>query len=523
MGPPDARLDRTGAPESARGVPPALGGRRADQNRQGPLGRHHHRADVAQHRLCRARRLRALAPGSGAAAPAAAAWSSVPGTAAEHPGPGAARGVDRDRGAGPGRPRGLRGGAGADGREPPTPSGTPTSPRLAAAGARGLPAVRLRLLRAKMARGRVGGRQPADYGHHRCTGTDAHRFAGQAVCDNKSCASCRLERAVWDEIRAVLADPERVAAEHRRRLAEVQESPGDAEGADLDRRIAALRRGIGRLIDGYGLGAERARRVRAPRRGDEAAPIPHRGGAAEAARGRRSREGPDAARRPPERLRREGPPRPGRLGLERHPRGHPGDGPAGRGRRGPRQRRLPRAAPIAARERWPPPRSNPATRPWSARLSRPSSSDWSVRSCSRPATSGPSRAATCPWRPWPASCRLIPSACPPRRPDQPGPSRGPALLHHPAGHYPHQPLHGTAGDRDALAAELAPDLARAVRARSSRRAPARSQSAARRRAGRGRTPGPDRAARRRARDTSTGRSPAAGRSARPRRTRGDRR
>ena len=372
MGPPDARLDRTGAPESARGVPPALGGRRADQNRQGPLGRHHHRADVAQHRLCRARRLRALAPGSGAAAPAAAAWSSVPGTAAEHPGPGAARGVDRDRGAGPGRPRGLRGGAGADGREPPTPSGTPTSPRLAAAGARGLPAVRLRLLRAKMARGRVGGRQPADYGHHRCTGTDAHRFAGQAVCDNKSCASCRLERAVWDEIRAVLADPERVAAEHRRRLAEVQESPGDAEGADLDRRIAALRRGIGRLIDGYGLGAERARRVRAPRRGDEAAPIPHRGGAAEAARGRRSREGPDAARRPPERLRREGPPRPGRLGLERHPRGHPGDGPAGRGRRGPRQRRLPRAAPIAARERWPPPRSNPATRPWSARLSRPS-------------------------------------------------------------------------------------------------------------------------------------------------------
>ena len=90
-------------------------------------------------------------------------------------------------------------------------------------------------------------------------------------------------------------------------------------------------------------------------------------------------------------------------------------------------------------------------------------------------------------------------------------------------HGAHQPLHGAAGDRDALAAELAPDLARAVRARSSRRAPARSQSAARRRAGRGRTPGPDRAARRRARDTSTGRSPAAGRSARPRRTRGDRR
>ena len=106
----------------------------------------------------------------------------------------------------------------------------------------------------KMARGRVGGRQPAGYGYYRCTGTDAHRFAGQAVCDNRSVRSDRLERAVWDEIRAVLADPERVAEEHRRRLAEAQKSPGDAEGADLDRRIAALRRGIGRLIDGYAEG-----------------------------------------------------------------------------------------------------------------------------------------------------------------------------------------------------------------------------------------------------------------------------
>ena len=106
----------------------------------------------------------------------------------------------------------------------------------------------------KMARGKVGGRQPADYGYYRCTGTDAHRFAGQAVCQNKSVRSDRLEQAVWDEIRAVLEEPERMAAEHRRRLAEARESPGDVQGADLDRRIAALRRGIGRLIDGYAEG-----------------------------------------------------------------------------------------------------------------------------------------------------------------------------------------------------------------------------------------------------------------------------
>ena len=106
----------------------------------------------------------------------------------------------------------------------------------------------------KMARGRVGGQRPADYGYYRCTGTDAHRFAGQAVCDNRSVRSDRLEQAVWDEIRAVLEDPERVAAEHRRRLAEVEDGPNDAKDADLGRRIAALRRGIGRLIDAYAEG-----------------------------------------------------------------------------------------------------------------------------------------------------------------------------------------------------------------------------------------------------------------------------
>ena len=107
----------------------------------------------------------------------------------------------------------------------------------------------------KMARGRVGGRQPADYGYYRCTGTDAHRFAGQAVCNNPSVRSDRLEQAVWDEIRTVLEDPGRVAAEYQRRLDQARENPSEAgDGADLERRIAALRRGIGRLIDGYAEG-----------------------------------------------------------------------------------------------------------------------------------------------------------------------------------------------------------------------------------------------------------------------------
>jgi site-specific DNA recombinase len=104
----------------------------------------------------------------------------------------------------------------------------------------------------KMARGLVGKQRPADYGYYRCPGTDAHRFAGTAVCDNRSVRSDRLERAVWDEIRAVLEDPRRLAAEYERRLAVSRGSSHGAEAvAALERQIAAVRRGIGRLIDSY--------------------------------------------------------------------------------------------------------------------------------------------------------------------------------------------------------------------------------------------------------------------------------
>ncbi len=107
----------------------------------------------------------------------------------------------------------------------------------------------------KMARGRVGGRKVAEYGYYRCLGTDAHRFGGTAVCDNRSVRSDRLEAAVWDEIRALLEDPERLAAEYRRRLDEVRAGAGDRDqAAALERQIAGLRRGIGRLIDGYAEG-----------------------------------------------------------------------------------------------------------------------------------------------------------------------------------------------------------------------------------------------------------------------------
>ena len=107
----------------------------------------------------------------------------------------------------------------------------------------------------KMARGKVGGGKKAEYGYYRCLGTDGHRFGGVAPCTNRSVRSDCLELAVWAEIRALLEDPSRLAAEYQRRLDELQQGTGDRnQAATLDHSIEGLHRGIGRLIDSYAEG-----------------------------------------------------------------------------------------------------------------------------------------------------------------------------------------------------------------------------------------------------------------------------
>jgi site-specific DNA recombinase len=101
----------------------------------------------------------------------------------------------------------------------------------------------------KMARGTVGGQKPADYGYYRCTGTDAHKFGGQAVCSNRSVRSDKLEAAVWQQVQIVLDDPDRIAAEHERRSLAFKDGKVREDVASFDRQIARLQQGIDRLID----------------------------------------------------------------------------------------------------------------------------------------------------------------------------------------------------------------------------------------------------------------------------------
>lgn len=93
------------------------------------------------------------------------------------------------------------------------------------------------------------------YCYYRCIGTDGYRFDGHAVCDNPQIRGDALEQAVWDRVRALLENPDRVAGEYHRRLAQTQAHANRSEDVlQLERQIARLERGIGRLIDSYAEG-----------------------------------------------------------------------------------------------------------------------------------------------------------------------------------------------------------------------------------------------------------------------------
>jgi site-specific DNA recombinase len=91
-----------------------------------------------------------------------------------------------------------------------------------------------------------------DYAYYRCCGSDAYRFGGQRVCSNAQLRTDRLDEAVWREVERLLRDPGRIATEYTRRLDEARRRGTD--GPDLaaaEAQLAKLRRGMGRLIDGY--------------------------------------------------------------------------------------------------------------------------------------------------------------------------------------------------------------------------------------------------------------------------------
>jgi site-specific DNA recombinase len=92
--------------------------------------------------------------------------------------------------------------------------------------------------------------KPRAYAYYRCLGTDAYRFGGERVCHNTQVRTDRLDLVVWREVCTLLAHPERLAEEYRRRLQPDAHTQRPAL-AFVEEQLGKLRQGLARLIDSY--------------------------------------------------------------------------------------------------------------------------------------------------------------------------------------------------------------------------------------------------------------------------------
>jgi site-specific DNA recombinase len=91
------------------------------------------------------------------------------------------------------------------------------------------------------------------YAYYRCLGTDAYRFGGERVCQNTQVRTDLLDLAVWREVCVLLAHPERLAEEYRRRLHEPTQTKHQEQHI-LDTQLGKVQQGLARLIDSYAEG-----------------------------------------------------------------------------------------------------------------------------------------------------------------------------------------------------------------------------------------------------------------------------
>jgi site-specific DNA recombinase len=90
-----------------------------------------------------------------------------------------------------------------------------------------------------------------DRAYYRCVGRDSYRFGGERICDNPQVRTDMLDAAVWEDVRALLSDPQRIEKEYRRRLNRAQGGGGLDKSAQVEKQIQKVQQGIARLLDIY--------------------------------------------------------------------------------------------------------------------------------------------------------------------------------------------------------------------------------------------------------------------------------
>ena len=88
--------------------------------------------------------------------------------------------------------------------------------------------------------------------YYRCIGSDNYRFVGGRVCANRPIRADELDALVWGEVERLLSDPALIRAEIDRRLQALRaEHPAAHRRDGLERELARVRAGSGRLIEAY--------------------------------------------------------------------------------------------------------------------------------------------------------------------------------------------------------------------------------------------------------------------------------
>jgi site-specific DNA recombinase len=98
------------------------------------------------------------------------------------------------------------------------------------------------------------GRRYEDRLYYRCVGNVVHRMSKKRVCHSQSLRGEKLEAAIWADVSALLAEPQRIEEEYERRLNignEAKEAPSQRK---LQMQMSRVQRQISKLIDAYSEG-----------------------------------------------------------------------------------------------------------------------------------------------------------------------------------------------------------------------------------------------------------------------------
>ncbi len=102
---------------------------------------------------------------------------------------------------------------------------------------------------------KAAGKGRQHYAYYRCIGTDAYRFGGERVCDNKQVRTERLDELIWQQVIELLSEPGRLKREYERRLDTLEQNEKlNTDTAALEKQKRHLEQGKSRLIDSYAEG-----------------------------------------------------------------------------------------------------------------------------------------------------------------------------------------------------------------------------------------------------------------------------